>query len=187
MTLSELYKTLEMEGPQDLDYFEQFADLMEMDEDIPFDLFYVVLSGLSPETAGDLIENYFEGLTEAAPDDENELVSLIDSVEQNLLLLAADLDQDEARRSFAEQLHKFRGWFKADGKAFVDGHPASIFEAVTAAREEKLGGDAHVLDFSQGLDYELDDASYGIGSYKAIDVVRTDKDSEADKDGGSDA
>ena len=30
MTLSELYKTLDMEGPSDLEYFEQFADLMEM-------------------------------------------------------------------------------------------------------------------------------------------------------------
>ncbi len=178
MTLSELYKALEMESPADLDYFEQLADLMEMDEDIPFDLFYVVLSGLDPEKAGELIENYFEDLTEAAPDDENELVSIIDSVEQNLLLLAADLDQDEARRSFAEQLHKFRGWFKAEGKASIDGKPASIFEAVTAAREEKLGGAAHTLDFSEGLDYELDDASYGLGSYRTVDVVGTDKDKD---------
>ena len=89
MTLSELYKALEMDGPEDLDYFEQFADLMEMDGDIPFDLFYMALSGLKPDTAGDLVENYFEDLTGAAPDEENDLVSIIDSVEQNLLLLAA--------------------------------------------------------------------------------------------------
>ena len=43
-------------------------------------------------------------------------------------------------------------------------------------REEKLGGAAHTLDFSEGLDYELDDASYGLGSYKTVDVVGTDKD-----------
>ena len=165
-----------MEGPSDLEYFEQFADLMEMDEAVPFDLFYMVLSGLAPETAGDLVENYFEDLTQAVPDDENELVSLVDSVEQNLLLLAADLDQDEARRSFAEQLHKFRSWFKAEGKASVDGLPASIFEAVTAAREEKLGGDAHTVEIPSSLDYDLDDAAYGLGSYSPVDVVRTDKD-----------
>ena len=182
MTLSELYKALEMESPADLDYFEQFADLMEMDEDIPFDLFYTVLSGLDPETAGDLTENYFEDLTGAAPDEENELVSIIDSVEQNLLLLAADLDQDEARRSFAEQLHKFRGWYKEAGKVLVDGEPASIFEALTAARESALGGDAHELDLSGGLDYKLDDAAYGLGSYKAVDVVGAADTAGAEKD-----
>ena len=163
-----------MEGPEDLEYFEQFADLMEMDEDVPFDLFYMALSGMNAQTAGDLVENYFEDLTNAAPDEENELVSIIDSVEQNLLLLAADIEEDEVRRSFAEQLHKFRSWYKKDGSVLVDGEPASVFDAVLAAREEKLGGRACDLDFS-GCSYDLDDAAYGLGAYKKIDIVKDDK------------
>lgn len=176
MTLTQLYKALNMDGPEDLEYFEQFADLLEMDEDIPFDLFYMALSGLKPDIAGDLVENYFEDLTGAAPDEENELISIIDSVEQNLLLLASDLEEDDARRSFAQQLHKFRVWFKDPEKARIDGHSASVFEAVTAARESKIGGQTHELDFSGSYDYKLDDVSYGLGKYRQIDVVGGDDD-----------
>jgi len=178
MTLAQLYKKLDMEDPSELEYFEQFADLMEMDEDIPFDLFYMALSGAEAETAGDLVENYFEDLTNAAPDEENELVSIIDSVEQNLLLLAPDISNDEVRRDFAQQLYKFRCWYKKEGSVSIDGQPASVFEAVLSFREGKIGGQIRSLDFSGSLDYELDDVSYGIGGYQKIDVVKTEEDEE---------
>ena len=102
MTLEKLYKLLEMDGPEDMEYFEQFADLMEMDEDVPFDLFYMALSGVKPENAGELAENYFEDLSNAAPEDENDLVLLLDSLEENLMHLAEDIDDADARRCFAE-------------------------------------------------------------------------------------
>ncbi len=172
MTLAKLFKALDMETPEDMEYFEQFADLMEMDEDIPFDLFYIALSKVDAETAGDLVENYFEDLTTAIPDDANEMVSLVDSVEQNLLLLAADLDQDDVRRSFAQQLHKFRVWYQDPEGAEVDGKETSPFLAVLQAREDRLSGESHSIDFPSCADYELDDASYGLGGYSKVDVVK---------------
>ena len=178
MTLAKLFKQLEMDTPEDLEYCEQLADLLEMDEDIPFDLFYIALSKIDPQTAGDLIENYFEDLTNAVPDEANEMVSLVDSVEQNLLLLAADLDQDEVRRSFAEQLFKFRSWYKDPEMAEIDGAPASPFTAVLQAREDKLAGGSHKIAFTGCGDYELDDASYGLGGYSKVDVVKTDDEEE---------
>ena len=172
MTLAKLFAALEMDTPEDMEYFEQFADLMEMDEGIPFDLFYIALSKVDPETAGELVENYFEDLTAAIPDDANEMVSLVDSVEQNLLLLAADLDQDEVRRSFAQQLHKFRLWYKDPEGAEIDGREASPFLAVLQAREDRLSGESHRIGFTSCGDYELDDVSYGLGGYSKVDVVK---------------
>ena len=171
MTLNELYKMLDMEEPADFEYFEQFADLLETDEDVPFDLFYTALSAVTPENAGELVENYFEDLTKAAPDDENDLVLLIDSVEQNLLLLAADIEDQDARRSFAEQLFKFREWYKKSGSAEIEGASASVFEALLQAREDALCGGSHVLDFSGAQGFELDNASYGLGRFSKINIV----------------
>ena len=171
MTLSELYEKLEIETPKELEYFEQFADLIEMPEKLEFDLFYIVLSELDAETAGELTENYFEDLINAVPDEENELVSLLDSIEQNLLSLAEGIENDDNRRSFAQQLYRFRNWYTDGGGALADGIPMSILDAVFTAREGKLTGEDHSFDFSRALDYKLDDAQYGIGAIKKIDIT----------------
>ncbi len=172
MTLKELYKAIDIDSPKDLEYFEQFAELLEMPGDVDFDLFYMALSEIEPETAGDLTENYFEELMNAVPDEENELVSLLDSIEQNLLFLAENLDKDDTRRSFVQQLFKFREWYTKPGKALSDGKPLSVLEAVFTAREDKLTGEGHTLDFSKALDYELDDTAYGLGSFSKIDITK---------------
>ena len=171
MTLSELYKKLDMESPADMEYFEQFADLLELEEELPFDLFYMALSEVTAENAGELVENYFEDLSNAAPEDENDLVLLLDSLEENLMHLAEDIDDADARRSFAEQLYKFREWYKKPGTAAVDGDPMSLFEALIEAREDALSGGSHDFDFSGCLDFKLDDASYGLGRFSTIDIT----------------
>ena len=171
MTLDKLYKLLEMDVPEDMEYFEQFADLMEMDEDVPFDLFYMALSGVKPENAGELAENYFEDLSNAAPEEENDLVLLIDSLEENLMHLAEDIDDADARRSFAEQLYRFREWYKAPDGAEIDGRPASVFEALLQARTDAISGETHELSFPSTDGFKLDDASYGLGRFSKIDMT----------------
>lgn len=178
MTLNELFKKLDMDGPADMEYFEQLADLLEIEEDIPFDLFYVALSEITPENAGELVENYFEDLIKAAPDDEDDLVLLMDSLQQNLMLLAQDLEGADARRSFAGQLYRFREWYKKPGTALVDGEAASLFEALIQAREDALSGGSHDFDFSGCLDFKLDDVSYGLGRFSAIDITADGEDSD---------
>ena len=46
MTQDELYGLLEIDSPEDVEYFEQLADLLESDEDIPEDLFGLALSAI---------------------------------------------------------------------------------------------------------------------------------------------
>ena len=182
MTLEKLYKLLELDTPADLEYFEQFADLMEMDEDVPFDLFYMALSGVSPENAGELVENYFEDLSNAAPEDENDLVLLIDSLEENLMHLAEDLDDGDARRSFAEQLYRFREWYKAPGGAEIDGESTSVFEALLQARADAISGESHELSFLSTDDFKMADASYGLGRFSKIDIVNDEDNAKLQQD-----
>ena len=179
MTKQELYKMLELDSPADLGYFEQMADLLECEEEISFDLFYDVLSLVEADTAASIIENYFEEFSNAIPDDEDDFVVLVDSVKQNLLLGAENLDDGAVRREFAEALFTFREWIQKDGGAMIDELPCSVLAAVTEHRTEKLGGKMHRYSFLSVADYELDNISLSLGAYSKVDIVGDDDETDS--------
>lgn len=178
MTLAGLFEMLDMDTPADFEYFEQFADLMESEEDIPFDLFYSVISEASPETMTELTGNYMEDLSNALPDDYDDLFTIVDSVQQRLLLLCENLDDSDSRRDYANELYRFRQWFHKEDGAFVDGKPCCVMDAAARARSEKFSGTEHVYDFSPSLGYELENLSVGLGSFREINLVESEEPEE---------
>lgn len=178
MTLADLFEMLDMDTPADFEYFEQFADLMESEEDIPFDLFYSVISEASPETMTELTGNYMEDLSNALPDDYDDLFTIVDSVQQRLLLLCENLDDSDSRRDYANELYRFRRWYHREDGAFVDGKPCCVMDAAARARSEKFSGTEHVYDFSPSLGYELEDLSVGLGSFREINLVESEEPEE---------
>lgn len=184
MTLAELFEILDMDSPSDFEYFEQFADLMESEEDIPFDLFYSVVSEASQETLTELTGNYMEDLSNSLPDDYDELFSIVDSVQQRLLLLCENLEDSNNRRDYAQELYRFRQWYHKEDGAFVDGKPCCVMDAAAGARSEKYSGAEHSYDFSPSLDYQLDDLSVGLGSFKEINLVESEEPEEEEEEAG---
>ena len=182
MTLADLFEMLEMDSPADFEYFEQFADLMESEENIPFDLFYTAISQASSETMTELTGNYMEDLSNALPDDYDELFTIVDSVQQRLLLLCEDLDEGDSRRDYANELYRFRQWYHKNDGAFVDGVPCCVMDAAARARSEKFSGTEHVYDFSPSLGYDLEDLSVGLGSFSKIDLLGGDADEETEEE-----
>ena len=103
MNREELYRLLEIDSPADFDYFEQFADLVETEGDIDEELFCEVLSEVSAASLGEIIENYLEEIGRFLPDGTDDLFTLVDRIEDRLLLLAQGIDHDQfARRSLSE-------------------------------------------------------------------------------------
>ena len=182
MTLADLFEMLDMDTPADFGYFEQFADLMECEEEIPFDLFYSAISQADSETMTELTGNYMEDLSNALPDDYDELFSIVDSVQQRLLLLCENLEDSDSRRDYANELYRFRQWYHKDGGAFVDGRATCVMDAAAGARSEKYSGTEHVYDFSPSLDYELKDLSVGLGSFKEIDLVEKEEEEKGENE-----
>ena len=182
MTLADLFEMLEMDSPADFEYFEQFADLMESEENIPFDLFYSAISEASPETMTELTGNYMEDLSNALPDDYDELFSIVDSVQQRLLLLCENLDDSDSRRDYANELYRFRQWYHKNDGASVDGIPCCVMDAAARARSEKFSGNEHVYDFSPSLGYDLEDLSVGLGSFSKIDLLGDDTSNEEEEE-----
>ena len=180
MTLAQLFEMLDMDSPADLEYFEQFADLMESEENIPFDLFYTVLSEAEPQTLTELTGNYMEDLSNSLPDDYDELFTIVDSVQQRLLLLCESLESGSSRRDYAQELYRFRQWYHKEDGASVDGKPCCVMNAAAGARSEKYSGTDHVYDFTPSLNYELEDLSVGLSSFKEINVVESEAADEDD-------
>ncbi len=163
MTTKELYDLLEIDSPADFQYFEQLAELLETSQEISEEQFMDVLSQADSQTMTELVENYFNELTAHLPDESQELFSLVDSIQQRLMLLADGMDDSGFRRDFAEELWKFKDWYTDQIKVLVDNEYYSVFEAVTLRREEKLGGEKHRYNFDEALDYQLEELSMNLG------------------------
>ncbi|MCR4724147.1 MAG: hypothetical protein K5772_01795, partial [Clostridia bacterium] len=86
MTERELYDLLEIDSPEDVEYFEQLADLLESDEEISEDLFRHALSAIRAENAGEFTENYLKEMTDAIPEEvpAEALTEALDAMEQRL-------------------------------------------------------------------------------------------------------
>ncbi|MBR4150009.1 MAG: hypothetical protein IKR08_01345 [Firmicutes bacterium] len=173
-----LFRLLEIDTPADLEYFEQLAELIESEEDIPFDLFYIALSGIKSDTALELLGNYFEELENSIPEGEDDLESLIDTVKQQLTDYAEDLENPDSRRDMARELYKFREWYHDAEGASVDGNECSVMEALYENRADGLLGGSHRFAFPGTEKYELGELTFRLGSFEKIDVVGDAEDGE---------
>ena len=172
MTERELYDLLEIDSPEDVEYFEQLADLLETDEEISEDLFRHALSAIRAENAGEFTENYLKEMTDAIPEEvpAEALTEALDAMEQRLLLLAEDLDEDQSREDFLTELFKLRNWLHEEAGASIDGDPCTLLEAFTEMRAEKLGVASHDYGLDHFPDLTPEEISYQLGRFEKIEL-----------------
>ncbi|MBQ9931602.1 MAG: hypothetical protein IJO79_04550 [Firmicutes bacterium] len=163
MDLQELMTFLEIEKPEEFEYFEHLAALLESTDDISDEAFHQVLKEVQPSVMGELLETYFEEITEGAPDSAGDFYLLLSNIGRTLTGLAKTIHEDDDRRNFCEELSRFREWYSLqDGvlcRNLADGSEENVTPAVALAmsRLEKLGGDEYDYDFSEVLDYEVEE------------------------------
>jgi len=172
MTQEDLYALLEIDAPADLEYFEQFADLLETDETVARHLFADALSAVTAENAGEFTENYLSELTGAIPENApaEDLTEAMEAMEQRLLLLAENLDDSQSREDFIDELYKFRLWLHEGGGASLDGSPCTLLEAFTEMRAEKLGLASHEYGLDRFPDLTPEEISYNLGRFEKIEL-----------------
>lgn len=171
MTLKELYTILEIDAPEDMAYFEQLAELLEMDEFVDENAFANVLSAVEAETAGDFAENYIKELTDALPETGGEdLAEYLSNMQQRLMLLAEDLDKDQARSDYTVELYKLRNWLHETAGALMDGRPCTLLEAFTELRAGKMGLSDHSFNFDNSPALVPEEMCYGLGSFDKIEL-----------------
>jgi hypothetical protein len=168
MDFDELLELLEIESPDEFGYFEHFAALVECDEEVPYDLFYRILAGVESETLIDLTDNYFEDVLQGMPDDAIDIYTLLSTIRQALAGLAKNSSTREERIAYADELYKFRNWYIFDSivhlRRISDNtkRDVTVSEALSLFRLEKLNEDQYRYDFSDCLDYEIDEYAISI-------------------------
>jgi hypothetical protein len=183
MDYEELLKFLEIDAPQDFVYFEQFAELVESSEEISGDAISRLIEEVDQNAIAEITDAYFEELLKNVPDDSTDIYSLLMTIGQALTGLAQTMELDENRQIYAEELIKFRNWYLFDAEvtcALVgsedEGTTIPLFEAFSLYRAEHLTGEEYAYDFSDALDYDIDEyvvPLLGLGG-AAIDHMEED-------------
>jgi hypothetical protein len=159
---------LEIDSPDEFGYFENFAALMECDEEIPYDLIYKILSAVEPEILVDLTDNYFDDVMQSMPEDAIDIYTLMGTLRQALVGLAKNSATREERIAYVDEFFKFRSWYFFDSVVHLRRirdnakRDVTVCEALSLYRLEKLNEDQYRYDFSDSLDYEIDEYSISI-------------------------
>ena len=173
MNLKELLEHLELDTVSDFRYFENLAEVMELEEEVDPEALYLLLRDVPQDILSELLDDYFEDTLKGLPDDATDLYTLMTTQHQCFLGLTAE--DDDARRVFADELYRFRTWYVMDRNALLideDGgsFQTNIAEALALYRVEKMGGERYQYDYSACLDYPIDEYAMTF----AVDQIRMD-------------
>ena len=169
MDYEELLKLLDIDAPSELEFFEQFADLVEERQDIPYETLAALFEGMEPDALSGLIGGYFEDILNFVPDGEDELYTLLSNIGTTLQSLSAH-NEDDALRVFAEEFYKFRTWYVSDPCVLCTNITESaeleltLIEALTNSRVQNFTDDDYYFDFAGALDYPLDEYIVSVSS-----------------------
>ncbi len=163
MRIEEVLELLEIDSPDQFEYFEHLAELIECPEEISYEAFYAVLSEVEPETLTELLDSYFEDLMKGIPDDATDFFTLITTIQQALIGLSQGSEFKEHKHYFIDELFRFRNWYTFESivrcNSLSDGLTTDVpvVEALSLYRMEKLGEKKYEYDFSDCMDYPLDE------------------------------
>lgn len=163
MDLNELFDIVDIESAEDFKYFDNFAALMESDDYIPAEVMYELFAEVDTDVLSELTDNYFEDIMEGVPEEEAELFTLLDNIKRVLKGYAENTDDERSIVLFTDEVSRFRNWYNFDTdvecQSRKDGSTRTVpvREALVLYRIEKLRADEYMYDFSECLDYPLDE------------------------------
>ncbi len=163
MDLNELFDIVDIESTEDFKYFDNFAALIESEEYIPNEVLYELFSNVDVYVLSELADNYFEDIMEGVPEEEADLFTLLDNIRRVLKGYAENTDDERSIVLFTDEISRFRNWYNFDTEVNCQNrktrvaNTVPIKEALVLYRIEKLREDEYMYDFSECLDYPLDE------------------------------
>ena len=162
MNYGELLELLEISSPEEFEYFENVADLIECERVIGEEALTELFAQIDGSIFSELIENYFSELLEKIPDRAIDIYTLIHTIGLSLAGLAKETGVKEGNASLlAEEFDRFRRWYMFDTAAVITNLKSGecktvpLSEALVTYRLETISGDEHDYDFENCLDYPL--------------------------------
>ena len=163
MNFGKLLEYLELESPEEFEYFENLADLIEADVEIPPEAVYKLFEGIDMEVFAELVNNYFEEMLKSMPEDAVEVYTLLDSVKMALIGMAKNIGEENDLVLLSDEFCRFRDWYSLDSAVWVQEigesrmreKSVTLRDALTLSRLEKLGGEKFEYSFEEALSFEM--------------------------------
>ncbi|MCQ2548156.1 MAG: hypothetical protein MJ145_04035 [Clostridia bacterium] len=163
MTKEELFNHLKFEDGDGIEYIDELQDILGMDEELDPRFVYDILLNTDMEYLSELIENYFEELTDNIPNNNGELYELMSAQALALKGLAYSCEDEAQAIKLATELVRFQSWYAIEKNTTVVSQDigeeklVSVREAFTLYALEKLGGEEYRYYFDNALYYPIDD------------------------------
>jgi hypothetical protein len=168
MEYEELIALLDITSGKELAYIEQYAELVESEDYISPEALSQLFEEADNDALAELTDGYFEEILENVPDEEVELYTLLQTIGRALSGLAQMPDDpDEATASYADEFFRFRSWYAIESEVRcerIDDDAAGeseiivpLMQALTMYRSQHLSDEEYTYDFSDAVDYPIDE------------------------------
>ena len=180
MNFETLLEFLELESADEFEYFENLADLVEADAEILPEAVYQLFEGIEMEILAELMENYFEQILKAVPEDSVEMYTLLESVKMALIGMSRNIEEEQDLVLLSDEFCRFRNWYSLDSAVWVReiGESGSrekgmpLRDALTLSRIEKLGGEEFEYIFDEALNFEMDQYTMSFADLAAEEAAQ---------------
>ena len=174
MNREELYQLLDIDDPAEFQYFENLADFLECEEELDYDDVAELFHQVDKDVLAQLVGDYFEEITDFVPDNETELFSIFENVRRALVGMCRNREDETVEAKLVDELERFRRWYSMENNAFytelatMAEENVSLRDALVASRMENIGGTKYQYDFSECMNYPLDDYMVSLGDMVAM-------------------
>ena len=174
MTKQEFYELLDIETAEDFKYVENVAQYLECDDDIEFSDVAGLVAEVDKVEVSGLLDDYFEEIMEFIPEAETEVYSLFTNIRRSLAGMLKNSDEMSTEAKIAEELERFRRWYSLDSRVYLTGikdmaeREDTLRDALFTKRMEALGGEKYYYDFTEAMDYPLEEYVMTFGDMMAL-------------------
>ena len=176
LTKKKLYELLDIDTPADFQYFENLAALLECEDEIDDQTLAQLLEGVNKKALAELIHNYFEEMTDFLPGDAAEAYGVLERIKFSLMGLSRNCDEEDLLSNLTEEMERFRIWYSVESRVYCtsvlsgEEQVLPVRDAVTLARSENLTREKFEYDYSECLDYKLDEYIMNFGDLVAAEL-----------------
>ncbi len=183
MKENSLLKKLDLEHPDEFRFYENFADLIEHDEDLEEEEVFYLFENSNKEEVGDIISSYLDDLIEFFESEGEELCVTLELISNNLLRL---FQEEDSMREFSEELLKFKEWLavseNVEREEIETGECTyiTLIDAISTMKLQHMGTTKYRFDFSNCSDYEVDEYVLPLDIYNGSEVFENEENYDED-------
>lgn len=177
MNKRELYALLDIESPEEFEYFENLADYLECEEELDYTDVAELFNGVNKDVLAQLCDNYFEEISGFVPGSQTEVFTIFENIRRALVGMCRNCSDDEnLETKLIEEHERFRRWYSIDSEAYctnlgtMEETRMPLRDAIVTSRVEGIDGNTnkYEYDFSECMNYPLDEYIVSLGDMIAM-------------------